>query len=85
MNDMGLKDKKKLNTLEIKYLAILEEVNRLKDQNSRLKDVIIRLQEDNDLYQKTIIEELELDIIRLRKKGKENEPKRTSTKVSKNK
>lgn len=82
---MGLKDKKKLNTLEIKYLAILEEVNRLKDQNSRLKDVIIRLQEDNDLYQKTIIEELELDIIKLRKKGKENESKRTSLKVSKNK
>lgn len=54
--------KKKRETLSLKYLASLEEIVAQKDEIIKLKSKIISLQEDNDIYQKVIIEDLKKDI-----------------------
>lgn len=62
--------KKKRNTLNLKYQVALEEALREKDKVIKLQDKIIALQEDNDIYQKYIIEELEKDIVQVKLKFK---------------
>ena len=62
--------KKKRNTLNLKYQVALEEASREKDKVIKLQDKIIALQEDNDIYQKYIIEELEKDIVQVKLKFK---------------
>lgn len=64
------KKKQKRNTVNLKYQSLLEERIREKEKIIELQNKIIVLQEDNDSYQKCIIEELEEDIFKVKQKYK---------------
>ena len=50
------KPNKRKNTLEIKYLASLEEEVKVKDKLIKLQDKVISLKEEIDIKDKTILE-----------------------------
>lgn len=66
------KRNQKKNTINLKYQSLLESHLGDKEEIIQLQQKIISLQEDNDAYQKYIIEELETDIVKVKKKYKEN-------------
>lgn len=62
--------KRKYNTINLKYTASLEENKRNQDKIIELQDKVITIMEDNDIYQKYIIETLKKDIVKIRNKAK---------------
>lgn len=62
--------KRKYNTINLKYTASLEENKRNQDKIIELQDKVIAIMEDNDIYQKYIIETLKKDIVKIRNKAK---------------
>lgn len=68
IKEIKRKIRKRRNTINLKYISALEENKKMSDKIIELQDKVIRLQEDNDVYQKYIIEELEQDIVKI--KGK---------------
>lgn len=75
IKSIKIKRLQKRNTLNVKYQVSLEEEIKAKEKIIKLQEKIISLQEDNDLYQKYIIEELQEDIVKVKnkmKKEKEN-------------
>lgn len=61
---------KRKNTLELKYEASLEDAIKIKDKLINLQNKIIALQEDNDIYQKELIEKYRQDIEKIKMKYK---------------
>lgn len=71
LKEFNKKRQRKKNTINLKYQSLLESRLSDKEKIIELQQKIISLQEDNDVYQKYIIEELETDIIKIKKKYKE--------------
>lgn len=61
---------KRKNTLELKYEASLEDAIKIKDKLIKLQNKIIALQEDNNIYQKELIEKYHQDIEKIKMKYK---------------
>lgn len=76
IKNIKIKRLQKRNTLNIKYQASLEEEIKSKEKIIKLQEKIISLQEDNDLYQKYIIEELQEDIVKVKNKMKKDKEKK---------
>ena len=66
----AVKYKKKCNKYKIKYESTLEDKIKDKEKIIELQNQVIRLQEENDRYQKELIEEYEKDIEVLKLKYK---------------
>ena len=76
IKNIKIKRLQKRNTLNVKYQASLEEEIKAKEKIIKLQEKIISLQEDNDLYQKYIIEELQEDIVKVKNKMKKEKEKK---------
>lgn len=76
IKNIKIKRLQKRNTLNVKYQASLEEEIKAKKKIIKLQEKIISLQEDNDLYQKYIIEELQEDIVKVKNKMKKEKEKK---------
>ena len=76
IKNIKIRKLKKRNTLNIKYQASLEEEIKAKEKIINLQEKIISLQEDNDLYQKYIIEKLQEDIVKVKNKMKKEKEKK---------
>lgn len=69
------KYKRKLNKMKNNYEEALESKVKDKETIIELQNQVIRLQEENDIYQKELIEEYEKDIAALKLKNKKKEVK----------
>lgn len=70
LKELNKKRQRKKNTINLKYQSLHESRLSDKEKIVELQQKIISLQEDNDVYQKYIIEELETDIVKIKQKFK---------------
>lgn len=73
--------KRKFNTYKAKYDEVLESKVADKEQIIELQKQVIRLQEENDYYQKEIINKLQENITEIKLKYKKLKEKNGNDKV----
>ncbi|MCI8346590.1 MAG: hypothetical protein HFJ12_01400 [Bacilli bacterium] len=72
------------NTLELQLMDELSKAHENSKKDEKLikaQEKLIQVQEDNDIYQKYIIEELEKDVEKIKQKYKKLKEERTLAKV----